>query len=262
MVVHPPKRGEKEVSTQTGHRNTTITKNIALLRWFLKWALDRGYYQGNLLSIWKPKKKEVVGNDKEIIFLEWDELMSVYNFTVPESKQYLARVRDVFCFECFTGLRYSDVSKLTWDDVKDGEHIRIVTKKTGHGLKIELNKYSQYLLDKYKNVHYEGNTVFPVISNVNANVYLKELGKLVGLDEPIKLVYFLGNKQVVEVYPKHELLSTHCGRRSFVVNALTLGVSPEVIMTWTGHKNFSAMKPYVKILDELKKQGMSKFDQR
>jgi hypothetical protein len=37
-------------------------------------------------------------------------------------------------------------------------------------------------------------------------------------------------------------------------------VPSEVIMKWTGHNNYEAMKPYVKIVDELKRTEMNKFD--
>lgn len=63
-----------------------------------------------------------------------------------------------------------------------------------------------------------------------------------------------------EVYPKWALLTTHCGRRTFVVTALRLGIPVEVIMRWTGHSSFEAMKPYAKIVDEVKEKSMSRFD--
>lgn len=69
-----------------------------------------------------------------------------------------------------------------------------------------------------------------------------------------------GSKRVEKIVPKWELLSSHTGRRTFVVNALRLGIPAEVIMRWTGHSSYEAMKPYVKIVDELKKEQMSKFD--
>ena len=45
------------------------------------------------------------------------------------------------------------------------------------------------------------------------------------------------------------------------VNALRLGIPAEVIIRWTGHSDYSSMKPYIKIVDELKEREMSKFDQ-
>lgn len=93
------------------------------------------------------------------------------------------------------------------------------------------------------------------------NEYLKKMGKIVGIDEEVSEVYFRGNKRFEEVSPKYELLSTHCGRRTFVVNALSLGIPAEVIMRWTGHSDHKAMKPYVAIVDELKRSEMDKFNQ-
>lgn len=260
-IVIPLKQENKddEQKFQIGLRNTTIAKNVSFVRWFLRWAFARGYYEGNLHLTWLPKFKGTDGNQKEVIHLTWDELMNLYTFQVPESKQYLERVRDVFCFECFTSLRYSDVAKLRRSDIREN-YITVVTQKTVDGLRIELNKYSRAILDKYKDFHFPDDKALPVISNVKMNVYLKELGKLAGLNEPQRIVYFMGNERKEEVYKKWEVLTTHCGRRTFIVNALFLGIPAEVVMKWTGHSNFSAMKPYVKIVDELKEQEMNKFN--
>lgn len=211
------------------------------------------------LNTWLPKFKGTDGNQKEVIHLTWDELMNLYNFKLPETKQYLERVWDVFCFECFTSLRYSDVANLCRSDIKEN-HISIITQKTSDGLRIELNKYSRAILDKYKDFHFPGGKALPVISNVRMNIYLKELGELAGLNEPQRVVYFMGNERKEEVYKKWEVLTTHCGRRTFIVNALYLGIPAEVVMKWTGHSNYSAMKPYIKIVDELKEQEMNKFN--
>ena len=92
------------------------------------------------------------------------------------------------------------------------------------------------------------------------NEYLKEAAEAAGIDEPVRIVYFKGNKRFEEVYPKYALLTTHCGRRTFVVNALRLGIPAPVIMEWTGHSDYKAMKPYIKIVDAAKAENMSKFD--
>ena len=92
------------------------------------------------------------------------------------------------------------------------------------------------------------------------NEHLKRLGQVAKLEEPTRVVYFKGNVRHEEVYPKWSLLTTHCGRRTFVVTALQLGIPVEVIMRWTGHSSFEAMKPYAKIVDELKEKSMSRFD--
>ncbi|NHQ68928.1 hypothetical protein HAV29_20350, partial [Elizabethkingia miricola] len=62
------------------------------------------------------------------------------------------------------------------------------------------------------------------------------------------------------VHLKWQVLSTHAGRRTFVVNALRLKIPTVVIREWTGHKTEEAMRPYKKIVDELKSSEMSKFN--
>lgn len=52
----------------------------------------------------------------------------------------------------------------------------------------------------------------------------------------------------------------YTGRRTFIVNCLRLGVPAEVIMKWTGHSDYKAMKPYIKIVDKLKVSEMEKFN--
>lgn len=244
---------------QKNLRNTTIAKHLAFVRWFLRWAAQKGYYNGTVHDTFKPKIKGIDGNSKEIIYLTQSEIKTLETHQFLPTQSALERVRDVFLFCCFTGLRYSDVAKLKRTDIKDG-FIEVVTKKTNDGLRIELNKHSQAILDKYKEIPLPGDLALPVISNVKMNAYLKTLGQVCGIDEPTRIVYFQGNKRFEDVLPKWALLTTHCGRRTFVVTALQLGIPSEVIMKWTGHSDFSAMKPYVKIVDELKARAMTRFD--
>ena len=65
----------------------------------------------------------------------------------------------------------------------------------------------------------------------------------------------------IEVTPKYALLSTHAGRRTFICNALALGIPAQVVMKWTGHSDYKAMKPYIDIADDIKANAMNKFNQ-
>jgi integrase len=241
-------------------KNTTSIKYIKLFRWFLKWCSTNGYYNGILHDSFRPRLKGVDGNNKEIVYLEWEELMSVYNHEFSPTENYLDRARDIFCFCCFTGLRYSDVNKLTKQDIRNGK-IRIVTAKTGDGVYIELNKFSTEIIQKYKEALQYETRVLPPISNQKLNEYIKEVCKKAGLVQPVRTVYFIGGTRLEEVVPKNELISTHAGRRTFVVSALTLGISESVIIEWTGHADFSSLKPYKKIVNGLKVREMQKFDE-
>ena len=60
--------------------------------------------------------------------------------------------------------------------------------------------------------------------------------------------------------PKWELVGTHTGRRTFIVNALSMGITPKVVMKWTGHSDYKAMKPYIDIVDSIKASSMAKYD--
>lgn len=242
-----------------GFKNTTIAKNISFVRWFLRWAANNGYYKGLVHDTFKPKFKGISAESKEIIYLTQDEIKQLKDYHFRPNEEALECVRDVFLFCCFTGLRYSDVAKLKCSDVKKG-FIHIVTQKTVDGLKIELNKHSQSILDKYKEMDFPNDKALPIISNQKMNDYLKKIGQAAELNDPTRVVYFKGNVRHEEVYPKWALLTTHCARRTFVVTALQLGIPVEVIMRWTGHSNYQAMKPYAKIVDELKERSMSKFD--
>lgn len=238
-------------------RNTTIGKQLSFLKWFLRWAFKKGVHQNNAYDSYKPKLKST---QKKIIFLTWDELNRLRKFKIPFNKQALERVRDVFLFQCFTGLRYSDVFNLRRSDIKD-DHIEVTTVKTSDSLIIELNNHSKAILDKYKDVAFEDDKVLPVITNQKMNDYLKELAEMAGIDEPIRQTYYKGNERIDEVTPKYALLGTHAGRRTFICNALALGIPPQVVMKWTGHSDYKAMKPYIDIADDIKANAMSKFNQ-
>lgn len=237
-------------------RNSTIGKQLGFLKWFLRWSLKKGYNNNNAFETFKPKLKNT---PKKVIFLTWDELNQLRDFNIPESKQYLERVRDVFLFTCFTGLRYSDVANLRKMDIK-ADHIEITTIKTADSLIIDLNKHSKAILEKYKDVAFENYKALPVISNQRMNDYLKELAELAGIDEPIRETYYKGNERIDIVTPKYALLGTHAGRRTFICNALSLGIPANVVMKWTGHSDYKAMKPYIDVADDIKANAMSKFD--
>ncbi|NCB69047.1 MAG: site-specific integrase [Bacteroidia bacterium] len=253
-------------------RNSTILKQLAFVKWFLKWAKSEGIHSNDAFMTFAPKMPKA---EKKVIFLDWSELMIVYNFDfskatetlpdgtlkdlTPENKKALERVRDVFCFCCFTSLRYSDVENLKRTDIK-GDEIHITTIKTDDTLTIDLNDYSKAILLKYADEVYPNNKALPVISNQRMNDHLKQLGEVCGLNTPITITYYKGAKRFDEVYPKYELIGTHCGRRTFICNALMMGIAPTTVMKWTGHSDYKSMQPYIDVADAEKKKAMSLFN--
>ena len=238
-------------------KNSTINKQLGFLRWFLRWSYEKGYNKNNTFEYFKPKLKYA---QKKVIFLREEEIKKIEDFQIPENHLALGPVRDIFLFCCYTGLRYSDVLNLTWEDVHDGK-MEVVTKKTTDRLIIELNQKANSLISKYEGVHLEGNVVFPVIVNQKMNEALHLLFELADFNEPIKEVYYKGNQRIEKVTPKYKLITTHCGRRTFICLALSKGIPPSVVMKWTGHSDYKAMKPYIDIADEVKEQYMKKFDE-
>ena len=238
-------------------RNSTIGKQLSFLKWFLRWSFKQGMHSNNAYDTFKPKLKDT---QKKIIFLTWEELNKLREFKIPPTKQALERVRDVFLFQCFTGLRYSDVFNLRRSDIK-GDHIEVTTVKTSDSLIIELNDHSKAILEKYKDVEFENDKALPVITNQKMNDYLKELAELAEINEPVRQTYYKGNERIDEVTPKYALLGTHAGRRTFICNALALGIPPQVVMKWTGHSDYKAMNPYIDIAEDIKASAMSKFNQ-
>lgn len=241
-----------------GLRNSTVSKELRLLKWFLKWAEQKGYNNVKDYSYYHPKLKMV---RNPVVFLTKEEVMKLYSLNIPRhypSAGMLARTRDMFCFCCFTSLRYSDMAKLTVSAVQE-DRLSITTQKTNSTLSIELNKYAKEILGRYTEGKSADRRVFPNISCPHMNMYLKELGQLCGLDKPVTTVHFKGSERIEKIVPKWQMLSTHCARRSFICNALSSGVNAQTIMKWTGHSDYSAMMPYIDVTDEEKATSMQKI---
>ncbi len=144
-------------------------------------------------------------------------------------------------------------------DIK-GDHIEVTTVKTADSISIELNKVTRDILEKYKDTPFKDNKALPNYTNQAMNRDIKELCKLAGINEEIRATIYKGNVRTDKIQPKWELVGTHTGRRTFIVNALSLGITPNIVMKWTGHSDYKAMKPYIDIVDSIKASSMTKFD--
>ena len=245
---------EEEKAVQVGLNNTTIKKKLEYLTWFLRWARDVGYPVNPAFKTFKPTLKQT---QKPIIYLTKEELQRVKDLDLSGSK--LEPVRDIFLFCCFSSLRHSDANNLRRSDIK-GDHIDVTTIKTGDSVSIELNDITKAILDKYKDVPFKDNKALPSFTNQAMNRSLKELCQLAEINDPIRITTYKGNVRQDDVYPKWELVGTHTGRRTFIVQALSMGISPNIVMKWTGHSDYKAMKPYIDIVDSIKAQSMTKFN--
>ena len=228
------------------HTNNTVSKYFDLLKTFLRWATERNSNNKTDFQKFKTATEKT-----DIIYLTENELLSIYNKDLSNNKA-LDKVRDVFCFACFTGARFSDVSSLKKEDIR-GKNWYLRTTKTKDVLQIPLNEYAIEILNKYSDCE----RVLPVISSQKTNQHLKELCKLAEIDDPITIVKYRGAERIEEIYPKYELVSTHCARRSFVTLSLEKGMRAETVMEITGHSNYKTFKKYIKITSKVKEIEMN-----
>ncbi len=89
-------------------------------------------------------------------------------------------------------------------------------------------------------------------SAVWSGIVMKELGKLDILNKSTKILrYFDGQKQETFV-PFYQVLTTHVARKSFITNALMLGVPERIVREVSGHKDEKSFRRYVKLVDSYK----------
>ena len=167
--------------------------------------------------------------------------------------------RDILCFCSFTSLRFSDAANLKRANI-NGDSFTITTIKTADTITIELNKYARAVLERYADVDL-GGYALPHITNQRMNMYLKDLCELCEINQPITQTYYRGSERIDETMPKYEYIGTHTGRRTFICNALMLGIPAEIVMKWTGHADYKSMKPYIEIANKAKAQAMTRFDE-
>ncbi len=221
--------------------NNTIGKHIKTLKAFLTWTVDNKYSH-NL----EYKKFKVYRESIEIIYLTDQELKSLYNLEITERE--LEKARDLFCFGCFTGLRFSDIASVNNNNVSDNE-IQIRTQKTKEIINIPLIPQASAILKKYNNV-------LPLIYNQKLNKALKILGRLAGINQYVAIQKYRGSKRIDSKIPKYDLITTHTARRTFITLSLEKGIRPEVVMSITGHKDYKTFKAYIKITDTVKKEAL------
>lgn len=216
------------------HSTNTLSRNIGLFKTFMNWAVLNRYTYKLDFQEFKNIKKEITDE----VALSKEQVVEIFNFDFSNN-QRLERVRDLFVFGCFTGMRYSNYSKIKKNDIIDS-HIKVRDVKDNRKqLNIPLNDYSSYLLKKY-------DYRLPEISNQKFNEYIKEVIKIVGYTENIKKTSKLGNEIIETVTSFYERISSHTARRSFITIMKTDKVPDKIIMGFTGHKSLEVFNQYYK----------------
>jgi integrase len=154
----------------------------------------------------------------------------------------IEQVKDVFLFQCYTGLAYCDTFNLTKKNLVTDDTgivwIKTARIKTGSPVNVPLLPRASEILDKYKSHSRtdESNCILPVLSNQKMNAYLKEIADLCGIEKR---------------------LSCHLARHTFATTVtLANGISIESVSKMLGHTNLNTTKIYARMLDSRVLQEM------
>ena len=126
------------------------------------------------IRIDKEKSKSGIGK-----YLSPLEFAKVRDVALPS--ECLQRVRDVFVFQTYTCLSYTDLHDFEASKIKEVKGMKVYVgnrAKTKQTFTIPLLSPALAVLKKYQNK-------LPVISNVKYNEYLKVIAQAAGIDKPV-----------------------------------------------------------------------------
>jgi len=240
--------------SQTGLLLDTQAKYIETLKSFLKWAEKRNYNRYRIYLEFKQygdTERKHKAAKQDVISLTLPELVKLYNFDLSK-REALERVRDLFCFAVFTGQRWADIVSFDQDDL-DGDIWSFRAQKTSKKTEIDLVGFAEPALDILKKYDYQ----LPKISSQKFNEHLKEIGKMAGIDTPVKISRWVGSKEIIIKKPKYEFMSAHTARKSCV--SILLNEYKESIVNVlqiTGHSSVDTLQRYMSIDRESRRKSM------
>lgn len=147
------------------------------------------------------------------------------------------KARDLFLMECYTALRYSDIKKLSPENIH-GKYIHMITLKTKTTVQIPISERMSKLLKKYK---YSA----PKLPEQKVNDYIKEIAQLAKIETPIHKKQTIGGKDIINIQPKFELITTHTARRTAATQMYLQGMAIKDIMAITGHTTITSFEKYI-----------------
>jgi integrase len=209
---------------------------------FLKTILHAATAAGVNTNIKFQSTFKAVTEKSDAPYLTETELNQLYNHDFSKQPRY-DRVKDLFLVGAWTGLRFSDFSRIKPEHVS-GDFIRLKQQKTTGTVTIPIHPIVRAIMAKYNG------ELPPAISPQKFNDYISEACKLAEINTPFQKNITRGGKVETTTAPKHEFISSHTARRSFATNAFLRGVNPVVIMAVTGHKSEADFLKYVKITDQ------------
>jgi integrase len=226
---------------EMGHCDTTVGKIIKTLKTFMEESAQRDLHQN---FIYKKKQFRKPEGESESIYLTEQEILKIYNIDLVEKgRPDLIESRDLFVFDCWVGLRYSDLTRIKPEHV-NGNTIRIRTTKTGEDVVIPFHHIAQAIFRKH------GNALPRAKSNPQYNKDLKDIANLAGLNDRVQRRRIYRSTADCQWVEKWQQVTAHTARRSFATNCYKLGVPTRSIMAITGHKTEKAFNKYIKISKE------------
>lgn len=208
------------------YKSSTVHYYIKCLSTLYEKAIERGDTASN--PFLKIPTTPIYGERQ---YLTEDELQLLEHFKFKFDAT--GRARDAFLFQCYTGLRTSDVRKLKWADIQE-DAIRMQQTKTKNSVFIPLSNKAKAILDKQDKGRYY---VFSVKTSYQYTVInlIKEAG-----------------------ITKH--ITPHCGRHTFAVQSLNRRIPIEVVSKLLGHTNIKTTQIYAKITSPLIRDYMKLWD--
>ncbi|MCQ4141697.1 phage integrase SAM-like domain-containing protein [Chryseobacterium sp. EO14] len=245
------------------YKTSTTYRNLKFLKMICKVAESLDIEVHKHSFSWKFDIEKASRNVPKSVYLTFDELDKIERTEMPS--EYLDNARDWLLIACYTGQRVSDYlrfnSSMIIQDDENQSYIEFNQVKTGIKMQIPL-------LQKVQNILLKRGGEFPrKISDVNLNLYIKEVCELAGIDE----VLYNGKVMTIEReglqritrkvfgnYPKYQLVTSHIGRKSFATNFYEK-IPITYLLNFTGHKTERQLLTYISKTDAEKAKSTAKI---
>jgi integrase len=225
-----------------GYPESTLKSQLGRLKAVCLYAEERGETIHNQV---KNLSKGIKIQPTESVFLTPSEISDIITLKLKDKP--LGFARDWLVISCYIGQRSASLFRLSKEniDIKTNT-IRLTQVKTRASVVIPILPQVSAILKKHKG------DFPPLLSSKpkhNYNVYndsIKEVCRLAKIDEMCKgrIRNIGGAMSRVVTKPKHELVTSHVGRRSFASNFYGK-LNQQLIMGVTGHKSESSFLKYI-----------------
>jgi len=230
---------------------SSLEGTIKLLRKLLNDAIREDLLLTTPFTKFKTKQVRTVRR-----FLHETELEKLEQFEMNFGTKRCA-ARDIFLFSVYVGgLRVSDLINLKWRSVKNDEHARVKTRKTGNEVSVKLVSKAKAILDKDRKQDSKlDDYVFPYMSRLAA----KNEESTIRL---IKSATAYINKHLSYIAERLEMehFSIHSARHTFATLALKKGIRLEYVGRLMGHENLKTTAVYAKIISTELDSAMDVFE--